>query len=129
MTPQEKYDLWHRLRDDPDFEPSWLRAMGPKPPEPGDEHITWGDGHLNTRDHLIVEVSFADGVVVCTCGEALWESLTLTTEDVWDIHRGAGYRVEERALNPVLQSALATDEEVTAFLTEVGRNPLYEVTS
>jgi len=126
MTPQEKFDLWHRLRNDPDFEPSWLRAMGPKPPEPGAEHVTWGDGHLNKREHLIAEVSFNDGYVMCTCGQTLWESPTLSNEDMWDIHRGAGFRVEERALNPVLESALADDDEVSAFLTAVS-NPLYEV--
>lgn len=87
---------------------------------------SWGDGAGRSSDHLIEDISFADGYVRCACGDAVWRTDTLTTEDVWDMHRGKPELVTERALRRD-HDGQASTSEVEDFL-ELVRNPEYEFT-
>lgn len=118
-THDERVALWHRLRDDPDFEPDWLRFMGSKPPVEDAGHRTWGDGGGDARKHVIVAISFrAENLwVTCRCGWLAQAVDARRLEDMWDIHRGLDVqRVAERGME---RHELATDEDVTAFLMAV----------
>lgn len=84
----------------------------------------WGDGYGRTSEHVIEDISFEGGWTLCACGERVWATDTLTTEDAWDMHRGRGDLVVTRALNPDHEPQ-ASNAEVHEFL-ELVRNPDFE---
>ncbi len=125
MSVERQAALWHRLRDDPDFEPGWLRAMGAKAPSVPDEHRAWGDGATRAKEHIIEDISFEGGWINCLCGETVTETSVLTLEDVWDAHRGRADLVAARAVSVERMGEAASDDEVAAFLVRAS-NPAYE---
>lgn len=118
--------MWHRLRDDPDFQPEWLRFMGQTPPtERADAFRSWGDGVGDSRPHVIEDLSFFGGWVECRCGSRVETTFgTTALESLWDIHRGLDpQKVAERYLMRH-DVATATDDEVGSFLAQAA-NPGY----
>jgi hypothetical protein len=82
----------------------------------GDEHAgrgrSWGDGGGDSRAHVIEDISYSQGYLVCRCGVRATGNL----EVEWDAHRGlstTGDRQRRRAYSR------ATDAEVRVFLREV----------
>lgn len=126
-TLEAQQARWDRLRHDPDYEPGWLRAMGPRPTAPG-AHREWADGVGDKREHVVVDVSFARGFIECADG---WYADGLPgargIEREWDIHRGVGEAVAGRVWDAAYgadEAELATDEDVSAFLRRVS-DPSY----
>lgn len=87
---------------------------------------SWGDGGGRLSIHIIEDISFEQGFVRCECGTTVWRTDTLTTEDVWDMHRNRPDLVTERALNRD-HLPQANQSEVEDFL-ELVRNPTYVYT-
>ena len=117
MSTESKAALWHRLRNDPDFTPEWLRFMGQAPPTDAD-HRTWGDGATSTAPHVIEDISFAERWVVCRCGAVVGDD-GVALEDAWDTHRGRSDLVIARATTPYSPHDLANDADVADFLKQV----------
>lgn len=125
MSLDDRIALWWRLRNDPDFEPSWLRTMGAQPPKAEGEHREWADGGGDVREHIIVATSYTDMPMwtTCRCGETVRAVTSASLARRWDTHRG---------LTPeqVMQNSMdrygerATDEDVLAFLVSAA-NPNY----
>jgi len=116
LSYEEKLALWHRLREDPDFEPSWLKAMGPRPPvAPDSTNRTWGDGGGDKREHVVGDLSYEGQWITCRADGAV-PFAGRTLEDAWDVHRGRADLVEARILGPATGLDEATDDEVQGFL-------------
>lgn len=86
----------------------------------------WGDGGGRLNIHVIEDISFEQGFVRCECGTTVLRTDTLSTEDVWDMHRGRPDLVTERALNRD-HNPQASASEVSDFL-ELVSDPSYEFT-
>lgn len=87
---------------------------------------SWGDGGGRQSIHIIEDISFEQGMVRCACSAVMFRTDTLSTEDVWDMHRGRPDLVTERAMLRE-HSPQASTSEVIDFL-ELVRNPTYEFT-
>lgn len=126
-THEAKVALWHRLRDDPDYDPSWSGFMGHAPPKPPVEHYrVWGDGATDEREHVIDMVSYRVPLYVsCRCGVRVEATSNVLLEDLWSLHRGL--LPEEIATSRMTADAaeLATNAEVSAFLGRAA-DPTYQ---
>lgn len=119
MTTQEdKVALWHRLRADPDYDPSWAGFMGHTPPKPPAERFrTWGDGATDTRIHVITNISWlTPGFIECRCGHKVEAMSNAALEDLWSLHRGLSPEEVASARLASGDADLATSEEVSAFI-------------
>jgi hypothetical protein len=84
----------------------------------------WGDGATSQAEHVISDLSFEGGWATCICsGVVSAVDNVLTLEDAWDVHRGRPDLVFDRRLNAYYPD-LATDEEVSDFLSQVERGEL-----
>ena len=122
-----KVALWHRLRNDPDFQPEWLKAMGQQPPAPeASHHRVWGDGIGDKREHVIRDISFREGWVLCQCGIVIdgGPKSHAWLEDAWNLHRGLSpERIASSRLTKAVE-AMATNAEVGTFLARAA-DPAY----
>lgn len=111
VSHETKVALWHRLRNDPDFQPEWLRGMGARPPtlEP---HRVWGDA--KRHGHTIDSMSWSQGWVICAA-----DGEYIGTDDgqaaliaLWALHTGQ----RETATEVFTSGSLADDSDVSEFL-------------